>query len=207
MVVKNTWDTKARTKIWVTSQTSFHGPVVSFSDSRNTKCAQPQNLPRRRSISPSPSTTMFGAFKTTSPLSGGLLWYGPLQSIRPSMKFSINPRLQRPFSPSITTIVLQKLIIHAHGLVGISGRPPGDSPPLKSAGTASGSASWITSSLSLTRHSSATGWAPFRIWSGGRRRCHGRRRCDRKINIPCLIERRRPIERAFTVSLENMILV
>jgi hypothetical protein len=119
---------------------------------------------------------MFGAFRPTNSLSGGLLWYGFLCLAAGAVVYS-----------ALTTI--RDL-----------GRYHGDSPNSKKHDNGNVcellmqlSRLWIE--LWLNRI------LQLRLWRGGSRRCRLNKRCYRRTNTLFSTGKRRSTERAFTVGL------
>ena len=81
------------------------------------------------------------------------------------------------------------------------GKSHGDFPLPRNVDSVNDSA-WSTASSRrwITRCRSGDYFHP-KTWSGGKKRCRQRGRCERKINTPYLIGRKRRIGREYTVSL------
>lgn len=169
---------------------------------------------------------MFGPFRATSPLSGGLLWYVAfpppiaqppiphllqpvrLTSLPPTLPdlppCSFIPSLLLPPPPPALPIYSIYLLplptLNSQLTPPPPGKSPGGSPARKKRVTANASAPSTPSSPSST-----TRWqkpaCPQNPSRGGKRRCRARRRWCRRINIRFLIGRRRGIGRVCIVCL------
>jgi len=124
---------------------------------------------------------MFGAFRPTNSLSGGLLWY-----------FLPSFQLVEFFQSSLLTAI-------SH-----SGKFPGDFQNSKRHDNASVCGQSIRS-LQLSTERWLNRVSVRRPWRDGRKKCLQNKRCCPETNIPSLIGRRGSIERESTACSHELI--